>query len=118
MFPNPLSPNVTYSEAQGYALGVSYITVSQGDDNDTSQSFLMSTYEVRSMLDYARSKAPSENDNTCNRKLAIGLGLTLGLGILITYIVTWAAAQWWARREVDLYGVEKGLGARRWWVGF
>jgi len=132
MFPNPLSPNVTFAQARGYASGQNFLSVSQytnqtlengttvADDegrNEFSHAFVVSSQDVQEFIKYAKSERPHEVEDRWRRKMSLGLGLGIGLGIVVTHLVTWAAAQWWARRQVRLYGEAKGLGGKRWWSG-
>ncbi|KAK7189030.1 hypothetical protein PSPO01_05139 [Paraphaeosphaeria sporulosa] len=132
LFPNPLAPTLNFTQAIGLATGQTFISISQyGSDRanstdfsreigrtdslgDNTQTFHVAPEWAKAAIDFARS----EETEKWERKLALGVGLGVGLSVLVTYLVTWGAAQWWARRETRKYGDEKGLGARRWWIGF
>ncbi|KAL5386534.1 hypothetical protein PMIN02_008484 [Paraphaeosphaeria minitans] len=132
LFPNPLAPTLNFTQAIGLATGQTFISISQyGSDRanstdlsremgrtdslgDNTQTFYVAPEWAEAAIDLARS----EEKEKWQRKLALGVGLGVGLSVLVTYLFTWAAAQWWARRGTRKYGGEKGLGARRWWIGF
>jgi hypothetical protein len=113
MFPNPLSPNLTYEHAAGIlSIHTSYLSIYQFADSqnqntsdasnpgDMSDIFLVNTGWVAKFI---RTAVEVEHDRM-HKRLAIAVGVGVGVTWFVAYLVGWVTAGWWAKRRARKEG--------------